>query len=687
MLHLEMYNKRIISLVLASAIGCSILSGCSSSIVGIDATSVKLQPALTQQEVLDYYAASMDYDTVVSRNIDVDLSNYETKVLSSDSNPDKYNAVVDALDKTTEMLKKNEYSASQNDRRYLPESMYHYIKAMLNDKELVFKEISNIESALGYYFVDVEYEIKPAQIGKFNSLVDLVGMNGAIKYTQTNDRYHIDDAYLINAANKLNDYYTTNHIDQQVSYDKNTYTLNFSYADNSGSKEVVDVNNSSSPSDGSTPVASTPDVGETPTAKTSNLSGTYDRASAKYYNPRQTSFDLRLFNRVAGYGGYSSFVPDLDLIYEKPSETGNISGIGLYPSGDLGLKIFGVNRSELTGTCTLRFLYKEDLVNPDILSCENIYVSNYNITSGFNSNEDNLVPGFLEAEFATLIERADRAMINEDITGLMSGGIFSDIGMGVLTGYTGNYGNVLRQISTLRRIIQRDIESNAYLVEIESYRNEGSEYSDLYASYKDIIYAVIEQQGSEFVITDWMPMSRTLVTEPDINPDAATSKRIVSLGLTGEVSDVSKEAVNKLLGDLYLAGSKRVLTGPFTIGDTVIEKGMYDCFNSNVEMLSTARRSKINTDLCNMLVRFGTATTSTLSGKVTEWIGGASNQVEFTTEECITYQGRNEGIYMTCYYLVSCIEDEWVIDDIQILTKEELSGDGFKAVVDRIVGQ
>lgn len=39
---------------------------------------------------------------------------------------------------------------------------------------------------------------------------------------------------------------------------------------------------------------------------------------------------------------------------------------------------------------------------------------------------------------------------------------------------------------------------------------------------------------------------------------------------------------------------------------------------------------------------------------------------------------------MTCYYLMSNMENEWVIDDIQILSKEELNGEGLKAVVDRI---
>ena len=37
-----------------------------------------LEPALTKQEVMDYYAKSMAYDTVISRNSKPRVNNYET---------------------------------------------------------------------------------------------------------------------------------------------------------------------------------------------------------------------------------------------------------------------------------------------------------------------------------------------------------------------------------------------------------------------------------------------------------------------------------------------------------------------------------------------------------------------------------------------------------------------------------
>ena len=75
-----------------------------------------------------------------------------------------------------------------------------------------------------------------------------------------------------------------------------------------------------------------------------------------------------------------------------------------------------------------------------------------------------------------------------------------------------------------------------------------------------------------------------------------------------------------------------------------------------------------------------------MNGIVTEWIGGSENQVEFTTEEVVTYQGHADGVYMQCYYLMSNLEGTWVIDDIQILEQTELSGDGLTSTVQRING-
>lgn len=721
-----MLNKRRFTAGALTMILCaSTLTGCSGSIVGTDAASYPLTAALTQQEVLDYYAASMDYDTVISRNNEVDVNNYEVKEVTS---VEKLEALKTALSKTQEYLKSSNYKSNADSNRYLTDEMYNYIRAMLNDKSLKNGRITSTTQALGYYFIDVEYDIGDSAIGTFKPTISLIGMSGGYVKNSLTGEDSVDTSFLTTAKKTLEDYFKENGMTATVEYNSgaNTFLIKGLLEETQPdySSSTIDAGNnsvdevSSVPSVPNAPGNTTentetdetdenesniPDVGNTTdtesnteTTTETTTDGTKEEAViskpqtntpvAKKYTARTTGLDLNLFNKVVGFGSNKAYIPRLDLIYNIPASSNDaINGIGLYPSGALGLSEFGVNRENAAGTCTLRYVYKEDLANPNLLTCTNIYVTYYDMASGFSANNDSIIPEFLSSEFGKLLERADRAMVNCDIAGLASGNIFEDIGMAVLQGYTENYGNILRQISTIRRILSRDMEKNSYLVEIESYRQEGAESADLYASYKDTIYAVIKQKGSEFVITDWMTMKRQLVGEPDINPDSAAAKRVVALGLTGAVSDEAKESATSLLNELYTASTMRLLTGPKTLDDgTVIERGMYDCFNSNPEMLPSSVKEELNSDIRKLLVRYGTNNKSFMNGQVTEWIGGSENQVEFTTEELITYTGHNDGVYMTCYYLVSNMEGAWVIDDIQVLSQEDVSGDGLNAIKQRI---
>ena len=550
-----------------------------------------------------------------------------------------------------------------------------------------------------------------------------MGINGAYHYYETKNKDLVDEAFMIHATNALNEYYELNRIDLVTKYDPDVPEFKIGTAeemaeeeyDFSGTtmeepviaEEPVSTEGSENAEAGE--AGENDEPGGIEEVDISALVGIPEEEDEEEDNivkpntnggiePRKSVIDLSLFARVVGYGTYTAYVPELSEIYNIPelakdgANEGVINGIGLYPSGAFGMTNFGFNRNNLTGTCTLRYVFKEDLVNPDRLSCTNIYVKYYEITTGFNANFDSLIPNFLMEQFKTIVERADRVITNQDITGLMKGSVFGDIGMAVLTGYSSKSGNVLRQISSLRRIISRNIANNSYLVEIESYRQEGNKDADIYATYKDTIYAVIEQEGSEFIITDWITMNRQLFVEPDIDPDAATAKRIVSLGLTSEPTEETKNAAEKLLDELYTASSYRILYGPQQLDDgTTIERGMYDCFDSNVGMLSSTKKEEINNTLRKLLIKYGTTTGATMDGVITSLIGGSTNQnqVEFTTEEVIQYQGRSSGIYMSCYYLMSCMEDVWVIDDIQILGNgpEELTGEGLASVVHRITGK
>lgn len=663
-------SRRIIAAILILT-NIGTLTGCSTTMFREDATKYQLVPAITESEVIEYYAEAMSFDSIISKNLDVDKTNFETKDVSDANLLSKLKSL---YGETEKLLSQMEYDGSSD---ALTEENFHYIKSYLNDKKLGNGNIVSVKQAMGYYFVDVEYTLSARTPGSFKTEASLVGLNGALVHSDYYNTDSVDTAFMQQAVTKLNNYYEENKIvDKKASF--NTGSMVFSTApsaDGSG----IDFTDT------------TIEDGDEASGNTQSNSSTQAQSSSSTdMSQRSPNIDISEFNTVVGGSTKNSaYMPALSFVYNIPSSEGDISGIGIWPSGIGGLKKFGFNREQLAGTLTLRFVYKDDIDNLGNIINTNIYPVFSEITTGFSATNDNVIPEFLMTEFEKLIERADRAITNNDLPALMSGEIFSDMGAAILRGYESQYVNMSRQISTVRRVISRNIEDNSYIIEVESQRQEGPKGADVYGTYRDKSYVVIEQVGQNFVITDWITMVRQMQTEPDINPDSAVQKRLVALNLAGEVPDEAKSEIETLLSSLYKASSARVLNGPKEVtdssGNTVkLELGMYDCFNSDPEMLSSSKKEQINSRLRGLLVKHGTDTSAQMNGTVIEWIGGADKQAEFMTEELITYTGRDDGVYMTCYYLVSKMNDTWVIDDLQVVSSEDYSGQELEAVKSRL---
>ena len=670
--------KKYGAITLATIMGVTSLTGCSS-IFKKDAAELPLVSELSEKEVIDYYAKSMAYDSVVTKNLDVDKVLYETKDVEDNV---KLSKLTELQLKTEKALGKNEYNYNDTSSEILNENTFHYIKSFLNDKKLTKPTVISVKEAVGHYFIDVEYEVSDRSIGSFTNKISLLGINGAfVKNYKGMDT--IDTAYIKKAVNELNKYYTSNRISKTASYNESNGLLSVTGKD---SYAPLDYTNNT--------------IAETNTANVNNGVTTdkvedeqlvdYSQNISAIVNNRSPKIDLGEFNRVVGSSTRAvAYMPKLSIVYNMPSEEGTIGGIGAYPSGANGLARYQFSRSQISGTIKLRYVYKDDVNDPSKIVGVNVYPVSMIMNSGIgNLNADEsgalLMPEFLQTEFEKLLERSDRAIVNNDMTALMSGKIYTDSGMAILTGYEGNYVNVLRQMTTFRRLVTRDTKNNSYVIEVERLRQEGTKGADVYGTYIDTGYLVIEQHGSEFFITDSYMTLREMKTEPDINPDSAITKRLVALNLAGAVSDENKVDIEKLMDDLYLASTNRVLTGPKEIDGITIERGMYDCFNSDVEMLPSTRKEYINSSIREQLVKHGVKTKAELKGAVTSWIGGADRQAEFTAEEIITYKGKSTGTRMDVYYLVSNMEDKWVIDERTVINMEEQSGDALQSTIDRL---
>lgn len=720
------------------------LTGCSS-FISEDVTSYPLASTMTSAELVDYYAKALKYDSIVSRNVEVHETKYEMK----DIEGAKSEKLKDLTSQCEAILGKNEYTPTEDSVKLVSNDTFHYIKGSLDNEVLTGGKVQNIQGALGYYFVDVKYDVTSKTPGTFKDVVNLIGLDGAFT-KDYKDRYSINTAYLTAVVKQLNEYYYKNNINKCAVFDSNINTIKIldntapDYSDNIvddyDSFENSDSDIYTAPGDEDEQDDTLSDIGtdssdsdeavtsddETDDSKSSvkakkstkssdksdddskksdkkNKKSTKKSATGSDALPdgsnytivtpesRRLQLDTKLINKTTGSSTTGiADMPELDDVYNKPSEEGTISGYGIYPAGDDGLKTFGFDRSKLSGSVTLRYVFKDDETGTGDILGSNIYIQSEEITNGVNVSSNNvLVPEFLQSQLEQIVERADRVQANNDLAGLMSGNVYEDIGVGVLRGYKSKNTGISKHMSTIRQIINRDTANNSYLLEVETTTIEGAKDVDSYGTYKDISYVVVQQQGDKFIITDWCRVSRTIAAEPPIDPESNVQKRLIALNLAGSISDDSKDSIKSLLSNLYTAGTNRLLRGPEEIkvdGETrTLEKGMYDCFASDTSILSADDLEYENSLLRDILTKHGVDISSIYSGTVTEWIGGYEDQAEFTTEELVSYDGLNSGYYMQVYYLAQIVNDEWVIAERTVLDSYDVDdAEQLDAIKERV---
>lgn len=720
------------------------LTGCSS-FISEDVTSYPLASTMTSAELVDYYAEALKYDSIVSRNVDVHETKYEMK----DIEGAKSEKLKDLTSQCEAILGKNEYTPTEDSVKLVSNDTFHYIKGSLDNEVLTGGKVQNIQGALGYYFVDVKYDVTSKTPGTFKDVVNLIGLDGAFT-KDYKDRYSINTAYLTAVVKQLNEYYYKNNINKCAVFDSNINTIKIldntapDYSDNivddydsfensdsdiytapgdedeqddtlsdigtdsSDSDEAVTSDDETDDSKGSVKAkksTKSSDKSDDDSKKSDkkNKKSTKKSATGSDALPdgsnytivtpesRRLQLDTKLINKTTGSSTTGiADMPELDDVYNKPSEEGTISGYGIYPAGDDGLKTFGFDRSKLSGSVTLRYVFKDDEAGTGDILGSNIYIQSEEITNGVNVSSNNvLVPEFLQSQLEQIVERADRVQANNDLAGLMSGDVYEDIGVGVLRGYKSKNTGISKHMSTIRQIINRDTANNSYLLEVETTTIEGAKDVDSYGTYKDISYVVVQQQGDKFIITDWCRVSRTIAAEPPIDPESNVQKRLIALNLAGSISDDSKDSIKSLLSNLYTAGTNRLLRGPEEIkvdGETrTLEKGMYDCFASDTSILSADDLEYENSLLRDILTKHGVDISSIYSGTVTEWIGGYEDQAEFTTEELVSYDGLNSGYYMQVYYLAQIVNDEWVIAERTVLDSYDVDdAEQLDAIKERV---
>lgn len=750
-----MKSKKILAIMLIGATTMSSLTGCSS-LVGKDVTKYPLVNRPTQQEIIDFYAEGLKYDAQVKRNVEVD----ETTYVEQEVTGEKKDILLALQKRIQDVLSNKEYTADENDKNLVTEDEFAYIKSYLNSNKLTNGTVKSVTGALGYYFVDVEYDVSAAQIGTFKDTAKLLGING-IFHRDYRGIDGIDSNYAKAIVNKLNDYYMEQGVMKVASFDEGSLAFLIAdgdpstgkvttgdstdtiYLEDANDQALEDILSQDTPQSSLDSLTSTEEETEAEKETTADETTSVDDTSSEeettateeteadnYYSEpvqesnddnyvttitsstyggtkynsytaedRKCSTDARLINQVVGSSyRQRAYIPHLDVIYNVPDSEGDISGLGVLPSGGDGLAIFGYHRSDIEGKCTLRYVFKDASDASGNVLGINVYPKSESITTGFNTSDGNVtIPDFLRTKFEILLDRADRANLDCLVGAMVSGDIYEDMGFAVLRGYEKDYVNVQKHMSTIRQIIARDNENNAYLVEIETTRTEGPKSADTCGTYRDKSYIVIQQRGTDFIITDQMRVNRKLVKEPAINPDASALKRLVSLNLSGSVTDEAKQSVQGLLDDWYKACTVRkaksiteeeIEKGENKVNykgqEVEITRGMEDCFDNETDMLSSKDKDYILSGVQGRLTKYGSDTTTEMKGTVTGWMGGYDNQVEFTTEELFIYEGKNEALYQTVYYLATNMQGSWVFDERTVLSEEKVTGNDIQTIESRL---
>ena len=750
--------KKLLSVSIAATI--MLTSGCGvNTMVNDDVRNYPLSKSLTKQELVDFYAKSLDYDNVVSRNIKVHKTTYETKEITGE----KANRLKELVGKAQEILSNDDYLLI-NDEGYeeatkiISPDTFYSLKTTIDNYKLTDGKILDVTGALGYYFVDTEFTETPRTAGQFNQRTSLLGINGIFKQDPITQVYSIDENLLEMLVIKLNRYYFDNGIVRNASYDTGIFKIEdgvppvvkattddgSQFADvmkeedsnmkdfsdealqegdkTSSAEQVTDEEQAletprqaeliteeqaeTVEEQAETVEEQTENTEEQADLLTESVSDNSTSALVKDEDEvaiisdiRQIQFDVNEINSIVGSTASSILYPELNDIYIKPEPEGDISGYGIYPAGAGGLRLFGLDREQLEGKIKIRFVFKDAVDGSGDLIGTNAYVFEEQLTRGISdSSQDINIPRVLMSKLEQIVDRSDRVIANNDLASLMSGNIYTDMGVGVLRGFENKTKGVEKYMSKIRQVLSRDEKDNTYLLDVENTTTEGARDADCYGTYKDKYYIVVQQDGAEFRIIDKLRVSREVVDEPPINLDSSVLKSLVAIGLSGEVSDTNKENINKLLSDLYLACTDQILEAfdkdgnqiEYTInGDEenkkTYDRGLADCFDSDVTLLSSDDKDYIISTLKNLMTKYGNSVDSIYGGVITEWLGGYDNQVELTTEELVYYPARGTGHRMEVYYLISNMNDKWVIDERKVLDEEDIDGELLNTAVSRIM--
>ena len=616
-------------LVLSASVGCG----------KINIKDIKQENFATEAEVSDYDTKQLSYKASYQRLGDTLEYGYSLNPIDN-SLATKLKEKVKIIESE---LGNSVYDSMTN---HISEDLYHTFKALLDDKILTNGVVEQVGSSRGYYFVDKKYKVAIRNTpGQIKDTAYLLGLNGIFS----------EDAYGI------------------VSIDTAYQKMFFKELNESERKIDILIDDTKTTSSDS-------DRGRM------SLTGQAPNKKLNLGNTRRPKYNSVLANSIVGTSSKSlAVMPELTLVYVPAIKSGELSGNGIYIQGDKTLGEYGYSMDKQTGSAYVRYVFKQHITEPDTIEFVNAYIMDYTLNEIPDINTDLIVPEFVETEAKKLLNRSDRVIANADLSGLMSGSVYADIGQGILSGYLAKHSYLGNVETTLEGIVGRNIENNSYLLQVKTVISVGAKGGVDTGEYLYTGYMVMSQIGStEFVITDYVYTKMQTMREPSVNIDDTITRQLASLNLSGEVSETTKSKVENLLSNIYKSVSGDDLSIPRYLYTYENNIGYADCFSDDTNLLPKEDKDYIISKMIGWVTKYGDNIGTLYSGFVSNWLGGTETQAEFITQELIEYPDKKVGLYLNVYYLASNYDNTFKIDEMKPLTSKVVTGEELEQIKQRI---
>lgn len=647
---------------LLSMTGCSALSGITKGEAALgNSSEIQQQNFAEKQEIMDYYAEGMKYANVTIRKA---VAEDEVGYNSIEPNSDTWNKLISNYQKIIVDHSSSEYIMSKG--------LHNYFKVFADQMVLSESTIKRAKESGGYYYLTVEFKVSPNQQGAFTNRANYLGLDGVIERDYTNQDT-INAVYLRTLLNKVNDTKLALQEPLFPNYEDGQVDTVVPETVAVETEAIDDVTVDGEIADG----AITETEAENQVTSNTNTESS-DMAQLDgdlLVNVRRLPYDIKDITELGGSSQEQiSYMPEIELVYNIANTEGEMNGFGIYQEGKAGLTSFGYDSAQDSNKLIATFVFQQNELSPDDMNYSFMFINSFENANPIFSNESFTknsitVPNFLNTQLGMLIENIDRAINNRDIKSLMDNQLIDDDGLGLRYAVYGASSDIVTFSTSIKRIAQRT--DKTYLLELERTVEDSPKNAGSIAQYRDVYYAVVRQDGTEFILNDIALVKRDLTKTPVIEAESATVRRLVALNLSGEVSDNTKlDIQNGVLKNLADYSTNRTVNEDGSIA-------MYDCFDTDMSLLTEERKEYINSKIRSLLFAKGYEAASTLYIEADEWIGGYDTQVEFTTREFVDYVGSNSGTYVENYYLVSHYGTEWLIDDIITIKEEVLEGDAY----------